>query len=328
MYIDGKYIGYIYKISNIVNDKLYIGQTINRIDKRFNDHLSAARTYHNHNMIILRAINKYGENNFHISLVETVSCDSQSDLRKKLNDREIYYISYYNSLNPNGYNLTKGGYSASLNSMSKVDQYDLNGNLINTFDSLQIAKENFASSAKASTNIGSACRGESMTAYGYVWRYHNEPFDKYPIYENNFNRVEIDQYSIDGKYIRTFNSASDAGKYFNKITKSGKGQSSHIIQCCTGSRKSAYGYIWRYHNDPFDKYQIEPKKATKIINQYSKNDKFIKTYYSIREASKETGACETTIVPCCKHKRNYSGGYKWYYADDITQPDKTKIIAA
>ncbi len=328
MYIDGKYVGYIYKISNTINDKLYIGQTINTIEKRFNEHLSAARTYHSPTMIILKAINKYGENNFHISMVEMISCDSKDDLRKQLNNKEIYYISYYNSLNPNGYNLTKGGDSASLNSMSKIDQYDFNGNLINTFNSLQDAKEIFAASAKASTNIGAACKGESMTAYGYVWRYHNEPFDKYPIRENDYNRIKIDQYSIDGKYIKTFNSASDAGKSLNKITKSGKGQSSHIINCCIGKRKTAYGYTWRYHNDSFDKYPVQPQKTGKIVNQYSKDNKFIKTYHSIREASKETGACETTIIPCCKYKRNYSGGYKWFYANDMNQPDKTKIIAA
>lgn len=44
MHKDGKYIGYIYKILNTINDKLYIGQTTSSIEKRFNDHLSAART--------------------------------------------------------------------------------------------------------------------------------------------------------------------------------------------------------------------------------------------------------------------------------------------
>ena len=74
--------------------------------------------------------------------------------------------------------------------------------------------------------------------------------------------------------------------------------------------------------------QLFRKKNCKKINQYSKSNVFIKTYSSIKEASKETGACETTIIPCCRYKRNYSGGFKWYYADDINQPDKTRIIAA
>ena len=61
--------------------------------------------------------------------------------------------------------------------------------------------------------------------------------------------------------------------------------------------------------------KVESKEVNNITND-------------VKEASKETGACETTIIPCCRYKRNYSGGFKWYYADDINQPDKTKIIAA
>nr|DAS61686.1 MAG TPA: intron associated endonuclease [Caudoviricetes sp.] len=253
MHKDGKYIGYIYKILNTINDKLYIGQTTSSIEKRFNDHLSAARTMKSSSMIIIHAINKYGEESFSISEVEKVICDSQEELQNLLNTKEIYYIAYYNSLRPNGYNITKGGNYTSPTTMSKVDQYDYQGNLIFTYDSLEDAKNTISPTAISSTNIGAACKGDSM---------------------------------------------------------------------------SAYGYIWRYHGEPFDKYSIIPKKNCKKINQYSKNNVFIKTYSSIKEASKETGACETTIIPCCRYKRNYSGGFKWYYADDINQPDKTRIIAA
>lgn len=86
MHKDGKYIGYIYKILNTINDKLYIGQTTSSIEKRFNDHLSAARTMKSSSMIIIHAINKYGEESFSISEVEKVICDSQEELS---NEREL-----------------------------------------------------------------------------------------------------------------------------------------------------------------------------------------------------------------------------------------------
>ena len=60
-------------------------------------------------MIIIHAINKYGEESFSISEVEKVICDSQEELQNLLNTKEIYYIAYYNSLRPNGYNITKVG---------------------------------------------------------------------------------------------------------------------------------------------------------------------------------------------------------------------------
>lgn len=52
-------------------------------------------------MYIKRAIHKYGKDKFHISLIEEVSVE-------KLNEREKYWITYYDSYN-NGYNLTLGG---------------------------------------------------------------------------------------------------------------------------------------------------------------------------------------------------------------------------
>ena len=128
MHKDGKYIGYIYKILNTINDKLYIGQTTSSIEKRFNDHLSAARTMKSSSMIIIHAINKYGEESFSISEVEKVICDSQEELQNLLNTKEIYYIAYYNSLRPNGYNITKGGNYTSPTTMSMYG--DITANLL------------------------------------------------------------------------------------------------------------------------------------------------------------------------------------------------------
>lgn len=51
---------------------------------------------------------------------------------------------------------------------------------------------------------------------------------------------EVEQYTLDGKYIQTFKSADDAAKYLNKIN------SSHISAVCLGKRFSAYGSIWKY----------------------------------------------------------------------------------
>ena len=84
---------------------------------------------------------------------------------------KCYYIAYYNSLRPNGYNITKGGNYTSPTTMSKVDQYDYQGNLIFTYDSLEDAKNTISPTAISSTNIGAACKGDSMSAYGYIGRF-------------------------------------------------------------------------------------------------------------------------------------------------------------
>lgn len=95
-------IGYIYKVTNKVNGKIYIGQTIQSVKDRWYRHcakknLSKAEM----NMHIKRAILKYGKKNFTVETLE--ECDSSL-----LNERERYYISYFDSYR-NGYNSTEGG---------------------------------------------------------------------------------------------------------------------------------------------------------------------------------------------------------------------------
>lgn len=95
--------GKIYKITNKINGKIYIGQTTKTLKERFNAHcwgVSMNDQYH-FNMAIKSAIRKYGKENFTIELIEEVETD-------KLNEREVYWISFYDSYNK-GYNNTLGG---------------------------------------------------------------------------------------------------------------------------------------------------------------------------------------------------------------------------
>ena len=93
--------GFIYKITNTINGKSYIGQTIQNVKERFYQHCATKCSKAVSNMAIHRAIKKYGKSNFTVEVIEEI--DSAN-----LNDRERYQIKYYNSYN-NGYNSTKGG---------------------------------------------------------------------------------------------------------------------------------------------------------------------------------------------------------------------------
>lgn len=94
---------FIYKITNKINNKIYIGQVYNKtIQNRFNRHIGEANI--NSKSYIGRAIAKYGKENF---IVEEI--DKANSL-EELNNKEIYWIKYYNSTDHNiGYNLTPGG---------------------------------------------------------------------------------------------------------------------------------------------------------------------------------------------------------------------------
>jgi group I intron endonuclease len=87
----------IYKIVNNINGKIYVGQTRQLLQKRVSDHVSKNETP------IDRALNKYGINNFTITIID----DAPS--RDVLNEKEQYWIRELNCMAPNGYNLTAGG---------------------------------------------------------------------------------------------------------------------------------------------------------------------------------------------------------------------------
>lgn len=94
-------MGYIYKITNKINGHMYIGQTMREPSKRWEHHLYSAT--HGSELHFHCAIRKYGWDNFTKEIIEECNdCD--------LNEREIYWISYYNTFsNPNHYNMTAGG---------------------------------------------------------------------------------------------------------------------------------------------------------------------------------------------------------------------------
>lgn len=106
-------LGKIYLITNTVNNKVYVGQTIQELSKRFNAHCCHSKSDNSVNMRIKRAIHKYGRDKFCISLIE--ECPIHL-----LNERERYWISYYNSYN-NGYNLTPGGQDSNYASLHRLE---------------------------------------------------------------------------------------------------------------------------------------------------------------------------------------------------------------
>lgn len=82
----------IYKITNLLNQKCYIGQSIH-IERRWQEHCHKSTK-----SMIGKAIQKYGKENFSFQILE--ECD-----QSLLDIREAYYIKYFNSLVPNGYNV-------------------------------------------------------------------------------------------------------------------------------------------------------------------------------------------------------------------------------
>jgi group I intron endonuclease len=100
-----KLIGVIYKITNKITNKIYIGQTTRNINKRFEEHT----TNNKYASYLTTSINKYGKDNFTIDII--CYCFSKEELNKQ----EIFFIFKYKTYDKTkGYNISLGGQGGNL----------------------------------------------------------------------------------------------------------------------------------------------------------------------------------------------------------------------
>lgn len=95
-----KHYGVIYSATNKINNKKYIGQTINSLKKRKKDHIWSCV---NNETAFQKALNKYGIDNFSWKILDYAECQDELD------DKEVFWIDYFNTYGNGGYNMTIGG---------------------------------------------------------------------------------------------------------------------------------------------------------------------------------------------------------------------------
>ena len=100
-------MGCIYKIENKINSLVYIGQTVRDVQQRWDEHI-----LYSSNSKIHKALEEFGIENFSFEIIE--QCDNNN-----LNEREIYWIKHFNSLQ-NGYNSTRGGSGVVINDYEEI----------------------------------------------------------------------------------------------------------------------------------------------------------------------------------------------------------------
>lgn len=176
-------MAHIYKITNTINDKQYVGKTEKDPKKRWKEHLAAAKN--NPLMVISKAIRKHGIRNFKFEIIE--EC-----LSEDVNKKETYWIGKLDTFE-NGYNSTLGGDGAigvkrqrgAVHPNAKaVDQYDLKGNYLCTYASKGEASWETARST-SSQSINSCIEGKTFQAFGHRWAWKGEPLKEV---SNRINR--------------------------------------------------------------------------------------------------------------------------------------------
>lgn len=272
--------GYIYKIKNIKNNKIYFGQTIYNFKNRYHNNLS----HYTHNLHLKNAINKDGIDNFEI--------DEKFDIaysKDELDKLEDLYIKIYNTTNFNyGYNKRFGGSNGKLTEEAKYKLsiyphvsgekhhrykkgYLVSGyknprakmviclNTMEIFDTADEASKKYIGDNRCGTQITACCsKKRKLKTSGIlngdklIWMYYSD-------YKNS-TECEIQEYIKEAKTNRQgenkvkkvicvttnviFNSITEASKYYN-INRGA------ISQCCCGKSK----YV-RYKGNLIDKNKL------------------------------------------------------------------------
>lgn len=213
-------MSFIYKITNDINNKIYIGKTNLTVEERFKQHCKDSIKPRCEERPLYNAMNKYGTEHFKIEKIE--ECSSQL-----ASDREIYWISYFNSFN-DGYNATKGGDGR------QIFNHELIAERLKEYPyPKEIAKE-----FNCSPDL------IYIIAKEYKLQIKNKG------QENVNNKKQIAQYNKDNqKFIQNFNSIQEAGEWllengYIKVLNSGV--RSHISEVANHKRKTAYSFIWKF----------------------------------------------------------------------------------
>lgn len=287
----------IYMHKNKINNKVYIGQTYTPLKVRFGKNGIGYRGC----PIFRNAIKKYGWENFDHIVLESGVMDQES-----ANKREKYYISLYDSTNPNkGYNIQIGGNEQTKLSI-EVHQYDMDGSYIKTYKSISDAqRDNKITNGK----ISDCCNGKRKSAGGYRWSY--EKYEYLEKYVRETNSKMVHQYSLSGNYVKTYNHLSDAVKEF-KLQNG-----AHISSCCNGFRDTAYGYMWSYEkHDKINNENHIHKQGVGVI-QYNLDMNIINVFDNCVEAAKQFGEKKDkaymSINNCLNKKSKSAYGYYWEY---------------
>lgn len=286
--------GYIYKYTS-PNGEEYIGQTVNSLKDRAASLLTGSG--YKKCTVFWKAIQKYGWKNFIVNILEEVEVD-------KLNEREIYYISYFNTLVPNGYNLTPGGESGKCREVYVYSAQ--NGSFLEHYSSItEASAETGVSIETISSILNNGGKKNRRQAHNLVFTDYYVPiYDVTQLSRNNYHKVYV--YDKDGNYLNYYESILDAAKALGI-------SSSPIYKCFNGMAQHASYYQFR--NEFFDKIESIPKNSKTPVSVCQidpETQEVINTYPSYAAAGRAVGLTSGDgIKKVIKRGKGLSGGYFW-----------------
>lgn len=344
--IDGK----IYKITNLVNGKVYIGQTTKTLKRRWTQHCSVKGNYKRNAMAC--AIRKYGKDKFIIEQIGSATTIEE------LNQEEVYWIKELNSLAPNGYNLDSGGKNKKPHLQTRLKLSIIGGSTpfdvykitesIGYHRSFKILKTEYVGTWINKSecaeilkiehkNICNCLLGKRKVCEGYIFKYKDEDREQKKINElentkkknkskielklkdNFFNVYKITKKDIqtgetlEKEYIGTWNS--------HERCKEKLGLAESFNRVLYGKARHCHGYVFEWCDPIKEQNRLENlKKYIKTIirefNVYNElENRYIGTWSSKTQCSKDLGLHKSKVGACLLKQRKRHKGYIFEYVE-------------
>ena len=308
------------------NSKVYIGVTKQDPNRRWQNGVGYESQTH-----FWRAIQKYGWENITHEILE-----KDLPMEEALNKEKEYILRYKSNNRKYGYNVLEGGTGVGNIIVNPVVQY-YNNEKVNFFESISHAAEemnvtpgtirNYIQSKDLPDNyrfemLSSTSKYDiDPSCYKLRDPYHyrivslmRERQKSITVSRNKESKRKINQYSLDGTYIQTWNSLDKAREMIPNL-----GSLSATLRKRTNS-KTAGGYQWSYDDgDHSDIPPVELNNRRAVIQIDKTTNQIIAVFSSAAEASRQTGVGKNAIYKCCRGICRYGGGFVWRYSDEVAE---------
>ena len=219
-------MGYIYCITNLINEKKYVGKTTYSVTKRFQEHCRDSKKERCERRPLYDAMNKYGIENFVVK--ELIECPND-----ELDSYEKMYIEKLQTYGHNGYNATKGRDGSILFDYDKIiETYALGGTMTEC-------------AAKMHCSVDTVKK--VLTINNIPIRHNRRGCCSDP--------KKVEQYSLEGVFIKEWESITLAAHWLvdNGYAKTyNSGVKQKIRLCMRGKNKTAYKFIWKFPQGEHD----------------------------------------------------------------------------
>lgn len=278
----------IYKISNTIDDRIYIGSAKD-FKIRWSMHKSSLRRVKHKNPYLQNFINKHS---IQILVFESIEFCEESELLI----REQWYLDNIIRWNYD-FNIAKEASAPMMGRFHTESSKKLMSDKAKGVPKSEEAKKNMSESRKG--------RKVSEKALQNMKIARNKP-ELLAVFEKPIN-----QYTLEGIFIRTWKSASDVHRELSISFK-------NISQCLKGDRRIAGGYYWKYYIGTTD--DIEPCRDKKTTGKNTclidDEGNIIKVYKSNREAAIDLNLHQSNVSSVAIGKLKHTKGYKFKYLDN------------